>query len=123
MKGDREGRVGNAEVHIPRDVIRTLGAIAVLGLVGSFVLVYTVVRSTNELDAVTATLITAFMAVGSNAAVALGAILATTNKSSSPAPAGTAADPVNVTLPDEPVEVTAVPAAEIHPDAPATSDL
>lgn len=122
MKGDRTGRVGNSEVHIPRDVIRTLGAIALLGLVGSFVLVYTVVRSTNELDAVTATLITAFMAVGSNAAVALGAILATTNKG--------APQPVTVeNKPSEPIPTTDAttgnpPAeVEIHPDAPAESDL
>lgn len=106
----RTGRVGKSDVHIPERVITTLGWVAVLGLLGSFVLVCLAVTSRYELDAVKATLITGFMGIGSNAAVALGAILATTRPTSEPQPV-TVENP-----PDNPANVTEQPAPELDPE-------
>lgn len=93
-------RHGRADIHIPAAVITTLGRVAIFGMLGSFVLVLLIVLSPRELDAVTATLVTAFMALGGNAAVALGAILATTRPTSDPQPV-TVEQPANQPVPVE----------------------
>lgn len=113
-------RVTKSDVHIPHTVITTLGRIAVLSLIGSFVLILHVVRSPAELDAVTATLITGFMGIGSNAAVALGAILATTNRAPTPV---TVENKPSEPIPTTDSGVTGNPPAIVDPDAPAESDL
>lgn len=104
----RTGRVGNPEVHIPAQVIRALSWVAVLGLIGSFVLVLLAITSRYELDAVKATLITGFMGLGSGAGIALGSILATTGKPPTPDPE-----------PPTPVEVVNTPADPV-PTSPTT---
>ncbi len=103
------------EVHIPAAVVAYLGRVTQLGLIGGFVLVLVALLSSHEVDAVQATLITAFLALGGNAGVALGAILATTGKppSSEPTPVtveNSTADPV-------PTAPQADPVAPPSPDA------
>lgn len=101
-------------------VILFLGCGMLLGLAGVIVLVHESIRSANQVDPSTVALVSGVSTLVGMGFGALGSILG--RPSAPTAPAGTPADPVNVTLPDEPVQVTPV-AAEVHPDAPEASDL
>lgn len=88
-----------------------IGVIALALAIGLLVLNY----QGKSIDALLATL--AGTAVGS-----LVTLLTSTSGRTPAAPAGTPADPVSVQTADKPLDVTPVP-AEVHPDAPAESDL
>lgn len=76
----------------------------------------------EKIDPSTVALVSGVSTLAGAAMGALGSILASTGKGAPAQPAGTEADPVSVTLPDQPVQVTPV-AADVHPDAPEESDL
>jgi hypothetical protein len=110
------------EVHdkVALRVILFLGLGMLLGLAGVILLVHESIQSANQVDPSPSPWSPASPPSSAWASELLGAILG--RPSAAPAPAGTPADPVNVTLPDEPVQVTPVP-ADVHPDAPDSSDL
>jgi hypothetical protein len=126
---------------VARTVVRFLGAVAVIAALGSIFLVYESIGY-QGIDPATVALVNVPGNLASAALGALGAILATAGRNSGGSqPSGTPADPVNVTPvaapADVPLSVTdgqpapasRTPEAEpiapydIHPDAPATSDL
>lgn len=100
------------DVHVPAIVVTYLGRISAGAmLIGGFLvwrIIETSAGSKTAADAAVIGLVMAFLGFGTGGMTALGAILASTGKGSAQ-PAGTVADPVNVTLPDEPVQVTPVP--------------
>lgn len=102
-------------------VIFFLGVGMLLGLGGVILLVHESINSANEIDPSTVALVSGVSTLVGMGFGALGAILGRPAPTPTQ-PAGTPADPVNVTLPDEPVQVTPV-AADVHPDAPEASDL
>lgn len=101
-------------------VVRFLGLASLVGLVVVGGLCYVALQYGGDSSTVAVIAIVGNLA--SAALASLGSILASTSKGTTAQPAGTPADPVNVTLPDEPVQVTPV-AADVHPDAPEESDL
>jgi hypothetical protein len=112
------------EVHdkVALRVILFLGLGMLLGLAGVILLVHESIQSANEVDPSTVALVSGVSTLVGMGFGALGAILGRPATATPAAPAGTPTDPVNVTLPDEPVQVTPVP-ADVHPDAPDSSDL
>lgn len=108
-------------------VVCFLGAATLLGEAGVIFLVHHVTGFEN-IDPSSVALVAGVSTLAGGALGALGSILASFGRSTAAAPAGTPADPVNVTLPDEPVQVTPVAAPDLvtvgpHPDAPDSSDL
>jgi hypothetical protein len=110
------------EVHdkVALRVILFLGLGMLLGLAGVILLVHESIQSANQVDPSTVALVSGVSTLVGMGFGALGAILG--RPSAAPAPAGTPADPVNVKTADDPLEVTPVP-ADVHPDAPDSSDL
>jgi hypothetical protein len=100
-------------------VVRALGIAAIVGLLVVGGLCYVALQYGGDSSTVAVIAIVGNLA--SAALASLGSILSSTNKGV-PQPAGTAADPVNVQTAEKPLEVTPV-AADVHPDAPAESDL
>lgn len=100
-------------------VIAFLGVATLLGLAGVILLVHESINSANEIDPSTVALVSGVSTLVGMGFGALGAILGRPSPAPT-TPAGTPSDPVAVTLPDEPVQVTPVAP---HPDAPKESDL
>ena len=114
----------NEQVHdrVALWVIFFLGCGMLIGLGGVILLVHESINSANEIDPSTVALVSGVSTLVGMGFGALGAILGRPATATPVVPAGTPSDPVNVTLPDEPVQVTPVP-ADVHPDAPEESDL
>lgn len=105
----RRRRSHQPDIHVPAIVVTYLGRISAGAmLIGGFLvwrIIETSAGSKTAADAAVIGLVMAFLGFGTGGMTALGAILASTGKSSATEPAGTPGDPVNVTLPDEPVQV------------------
>lgn len=110
--------------HVGRTVVRFLGWTALLAAAGSIFLVYTSIGY-DGIDPATVALVNVPGNLASAALGALGAILATAGR-------GSGTQPVTVeNKPSDPIPTTdsgtttsvAANVPEIHPDAPATSDL
>lgn len=84
------------DVHVPRTVIRFLGAIAILSTCAAAALVFLAVQSDNQVDAAVIALIGSITGIATSTITGLAAILATTGKGT-PQPVtveNSAADPV-----------------------------